>query len=233
MEAMKQGRTGILSCPDRIVPGVEVPLSLIDKDKLSAQAVLFGLTSYTTLEQLCILSVQEALRTAPRDLSLRDSLMIFATTKGNIDLLDPEGEADLRVFLPEMAANVARYFDLKFTPLVVSNACVSGVLAVELGADLIRLGIYSHVVVVGADLVTPFVLSGFSSFKSISPQPCRPYDALRDGLSLGEAVATLILSGREPQTDRVPVFVLGGGRLAMMPITYPDLPAPVMAFIWP
>lgn len=211
MEAMEQGRSGICSDPESPFPGTDVPLSLIDKHKLKLKAEACGLRSFTTLEQLCILSIQEALCRAPADFFSSRTQIILSTTKGNVTLLQPDGVIDSRAFLPEMARNVARYFGLKNTPLVVSNACISGVLAIELGADLIRQGTYDDVVVVGADLVTPFVLSGFASFKSISAQPCRPYDAQRDGLSLGEAAATIVLSGRNVPAVMAPVYVLGGG----------------------
>src|SRR4030095_1681042 len=39
-----------------------------------------------------------------------------------------------------------------------------------------------------------FIYSGFRSFQAISPKPCRPFDAARDGISLGEGAATVVLS---------------------------------------
>jgi 3-oxoacyl-(acyl-carrier-protein) synthase len=53
-------------------------------------------------------------------------------------------------------------------------------------------------------------MSGFQSFKSVSPQPCRPYDKSRDGLTVGEGVATLVLScDKQLVKDDVPVMVAG------------------------
>ncbi|MBM3405698.1 MAG: hypothetical protein FJY10_12520, partial [Bacteroidetes bacterium] len=55
-------------------------------------------------------------------------------------------------------------------------------------------GLYKHIVVAGADVVSEFIVSGFQSFQSLSPKPCRPYDADRDGLTLGEGAGTMVLS---------------------------------------
>jgi hypothetical protein len=109
------------------------------------------------------------------------------------------------------AQRVAGYFKMKHPPLVVSNACVSGVAAVELGARLLREGWYENAVITGADEITAFTVSGFQAFKSISPEPCRPYDRNRNGLSIGEGAGTLVLTSRE---DRAPgnrkIYILGG-----------------------
>ena len=49
-------------------------------------------------------------------------------------------------------------------------------------------GRYSHAIVTGGDILSEFVISGFQSFQSLSPVPCKPYDAARNGLSLGEGM---------------------------------------------
>jgi len=59
---------------------------------------------------------------------------------------------------------------------------------------MLEQGVFKNVVVVAADLITKFVYSGFQSFQAISKTPCRPFDIARDGISLGEAAGTIILS---------------------------------------
>ncbi len=61
-----------------------------------------------------------------------------------------------------------------------------------------------------ADLISSFIYSGFQSFQAISPNPCRPFDADRDGISLGEAAATVILSANKTPGS----ILLGGGSVS-------------------
>ena len=53
-------------------------------------------------------------------------------------------------------------------------------------------GRYDYAVVVGADVQSRFIISGFQSFKALSPEPCKPFDAHRLGLNLGEAAAAIV-----------------------------------------
>lgn len=121
--------------------------------------------------------------------------IVFSTTKGNIAELNtsvPDNKS--RVFLSVLAHNVCQKLGIGEEPVVVSNACISGVAAVSVASRLIRAGRYDNVIVVGADEATPFVVSGFVGFKSVSPTICRPYDKHRDGLSMGEAAGAILVT---------------------------------------
>lgn len=76
----------------------------------------------------------------------------------------------------------------------ISNACISGVSALIFARRMILSGRYDNMIVVGVDVQNRFIISGFASFKSLSPELCRPYDALRCGLNLGEACGAVMLS---------------------------------------
>jgi 3-oxoacyl-[acyl-carrier-protein] synthase-1 len=80
---------------------------------------------------------------------------------------------------------------------VISNACISGILALVTAMRLIRSGRYDTAVVAGADVISKFVLSGFGSFQAISAGPCKPFDQARDGINLGEGAGAVILSGKD------------------------------------
>ena len=77
--------------------------------------------------------------------------------------------------------------------LCVSVACASGTMAVGLGADLIRSGECDVVLAGGVDLLSGFVYAGFDSLRALSPTGARPFDRRRDGLTLGEGAAFLLL----------------------------------------
>ena len=59
-------------------------------------------------------------------------------------------------------------------------------------SGMLRSGQYKHVVVVGAEELSRFVVSGFQSFKALSDELCKPFDINRKGLNIGEGAATII-----------------------------------------
>ncbi len=134
---------------------------------------------------------------------------ILASTKGDIGALDrghPEGAV-----LPMLAAHVKKRWNTADEPWVVSNACASGTTAIALGGQLVRSGRADHVVVIGIDILARFVLEGFRSLHALSAGPCRPFDASRDGTSLGEACATVVLTNDQDLFDAPLGSLLGSG----------------------
>ena len=212
MEALIKGITGINLHENAVFSPDPFWASMIQAGKLVGKFSEYADPgSYTRFEQMIICSVKDALSRCDLDLNGERTLLILSSTKGNIDLLDHATGSrfeDNRVYLWYTAGIIQRFFGLKNTPLVVSNACVSGVLALIIGSRLIRWGKYDHIIIAGADLVTEFVLSGFNSFKSLCPGPCKPFDKDRQGLSLGEAAGTIILTAnREMAQDSYGISV--------------------------
>lgn len=120
-------------------------------------------------------------------------------------------EPDDELFLNETAEKIASYFGFTTKPIVLCNACISGVSAFIVAKRLIQNGIYTHVIVAGGDELSNFIVSGFHAFKSISSDICKPYDVKRDGLSLGEACASLLLTcEKRVVNEKKPVVLMGG-----------------------
>ena len=76
---------------------------------------------------------------------------------------------------------------------MISNACISGLAAMVLATRMIKAGLYRRAVILGADAISRFMVSGFQSFMSLSASGCMPFDARRDGLNLGEGAASILL----------------------------------------
>lgn len=95
--------------------------------------------------------------------------------------------------LHSIASGLAAELGARGPALCVSVACASGTVAVGLGADLIRSGECDAVLAGGVDLLSPFVYAGFDSLRALSPTGARPFDRRRDGLTLGEGTAFLLL----------------------------------------
>lgn len=88
---------------------------------------------------------------------------------------------------------VAELFGLGGFRSTVSNACASGGAALGLGCDLIEAGEADVVLAGGVDSLNRIVLNGFNSLKLVSPDGCRPFDADRKGMSVGEGAGVLVL----------------------------------------
>jgi 3-oxoacyl-[acyl-carrier-protein] synthase II len=130
--------------------------------------------------------------------------LVLSTTKADIEALErtfrrePCSPGARRHIQPALlAADLAAARDICGVVQCVSVACISGLLAIQQGATLLRRGQADLVFVAGVDLVSHFVLSGFTTLKSLDPEGCRPFDRARAGLSLGEGAGALVLVRRE------------------------------------
>ncbi|MCR5394006.1 MAG: beta-ketoacyl-[acyl-carrier-protein] synthase family protein [Bacteroidales bacterium] len=84
----------------------------------------------------------------------------------------------------------------------ISTACSSAANAIILGARMIEAGEYDRVVVGGAESLSKFHLNGFNTLMILDQSPCRPMDATRAGLNLGEGAAYLVLERAETALAR-------------------------------
>lgn len=135
--------------------------------------------------QKAIANAQKTMGNAQLELKGKRTAFILSSTKGNIEE---------NISLADSAQKIASQLGIDAKPIVVCNACISGLSALILGNRLIDSDLYDAAIVCGCDTPRQFILSGFQSLKALSPEPCRPFDMERMGLNLGEAAATLILS---------------------------------------
>jgi 3-oxoacyl-[acyl-carrier-protein] synthase II len=93
-------------------------------------------------------------------------------------------------------------------------ACASAAASIALGADLIRERVVSAALVGGVDAITRICFMGFNALRLLSPEPCRPFDRDRRGMSVGEAAAFLVLEDAarcRARGARVYARLLGAG----------------------
>ena len=127
------------------------------------------------------------------------TLLILATTVGAIDLLENGMEADTSALLLSEAEKI---FGLP-RGILLSAACASGQSAVTLAMEQLANGNCAHALVIGCDIASEFVTAGFSSLGACTGTTCRPYDAARDGLTLGESAAALLLGRSDTGSGKI------------------------------
>ena len=192
IEAVLQGQSGIAKHPT-MGRWAAIPLSKIDDRGIAAQFVTTPFKGqFSRLEQLLLLAVQPLL---PRIAITSRTAFILSTTKGNINNLSTDASLP---YLSTLAHKIATQLGVTSQPIVLSNACVSGVMALSVADRLLKAGVYDSAIILAGDEISDFVLSGFQSFQAISASPCQPYSPDRDGITLGEATAAAYVT-RDPQ----------------------------------
>lgn len=181
-----------------------------NKDLNEAFAKITSAENYTRLEKMMILALQPIIEKSNIALNERVGF-ILSTTKGNITALaNPSSDHFQKAHLSQLAKNVADFFGFKTEPIVVSNACVSGILAVSVAKRLIQSEMFDNIFMVAGDEVSQFVLSGFNSFQAMSDSPCRPYSKNRNGVTLGEATAAVLVSSNK---EKAKIKIIGDGSI--------------------
>lgn len=182
--SVKAGRSGIRAYEPgtcNIPEGFYASLLFEDFETLALRSAQKAIAN----AQKNIENAQKTMGNGRLELKGKRTAFILSSTKGNIEK---------NISLADSAQRIASQLGIDAKPIVVCNACISGLSALILGNRLIDSGLYDAAIVCGCDTPRQFILSGFQSLKALSPEPCRPFDMERMGLNLGEAAATLILS---------------------------------------
>lgn len=214
MHNIESGIIGFQKYDDRALTPSLIPLSRVNNDILNSgfREVLhirhpeMPQEHFTRLEKMFIVSVHNAIKESGIANTGPDSVLVISSTKGNIDLIEASNKSfhdPSRIYLWKMAETIGAFFGFVNRPVIISNACISGILALSYAARMIEAGQYNHAVVTGGDLLSEFVISGFLSFQALSQEPCKPFDISRNGLSLGEGCGTVVLSSKTKNTNSI------------------------------
>lgn len=207
---IKAGKSGIVWQPS-LLP-IDAPLfvsTIQNSDLNTAFEKLEAGENFSKLEKMILLALQPLIEES-KELLNQKTALILSTTKGNIVSLKNNSNDISSAYLGQLAQKIATYFGFKTQPIVVSNACVSGILAVSVAKRLIQSEAYDHVFVAAADEVSDFVIAGFNAFQAMSQEACKPYSINRSGVSLGEAAAAVLISSNKKNAL---VKILGDGSI--------------------
>jgi 3-oxoacyl-[acyl-carrier-protein] synthase II len=113
-----------------------------------------------------------------------------------------------------LADELARILRLGPKRQVINTACSSGAIAIALACDGLRAFDYDVALAVGCDELAAVTYSGFHSLRALDPEPCRPFDKNRRGMSIGEGAGCLVLeraNDARQNGKRILGFVAGSG----------------------
>ena len=144
--------------------------------------------------------------------STHPDLLLLATTKADLPRWCDSLLAE-QPLLDGGPADLARTLGsaLGCPGLAIGAACASGPAAMAVAARWLAAGRARHVLVIGADRLAPFEAEGFAALGAIDPLACRPFDAERVGLRLGEAVAAVLLGADDGVDDGHGLHLSGWG----------------------
>jgi len=209
INAMLEGNSAIQYHDDLMLLDQPFCSAIIDDEKLTNAFELIDKSKgYSRLEKMLILALNSIVNRS--EITSRTAF-ILSTTKGNIVKLENQNNTIESAQLAVLAKKIANYFGFITEPIVVSNACVSGALAIVVAKRMIKAGVYDDAYVLAGDEVSKFVLSGFKSFQAMSEKPCKPYDKKRDGVTLGEAAAAVYITADESKLGIESIQILGDG----------------------
>lgn len=216
VDAVFAGRSGI--APRRRTAGWDVPtavaaeLPATDLATLDAQDLPLAMARAAALQALAAAGRRDG----------RGVALLLASTKGDLrGVLESTAEHTAGHGLPVRLARRLQH-ELGFSELLgaVSCACASGLVALGQARRWLLAGSGEAVLVVGVDALHEFVLTGFGSLHALDPGPCRPFDAARRGVTLGEAAAAILL--QRPALAGAPAIVGVGGANDACHVTGPD-----------
>lgn len=212
IENISKGNSGIKMVNDKYLSQMSFYSSLVDDDQLDSAFRKFEKENdFTRLEKMMLLSLHDVIEQSNVKINDKTGL-ILSTTKGNVDVLNANSEFPKeRAYLAELGKQVQEFFGFKNEPIVLSNACVSGILAVSVAKRLIQSNMYDNVFIVSGDIVSEFIVSGFKSFQAISDNPCKPFSKNRTGINIGEAAASALVTSQKENLSKDAVQILGDG----------------------
>ena len=160
--------------------------------------------------RLLLAAATEAMHGRSRTPSVRRGVVV-GSTKGALELGLAGWRAGRGVrenLLDEPGRRLAEAVGAQGPVFTVGAACASSLIAIGEALALLEDGTCTEVIVGGVDALHPFVYRGFHALKALSPHPAAPFDLHRQGLSLGEGAAVLVLeAAREEEAGQV--FISG------------------------
>jgi 3-oxoacyl-[acyl-carrier-protein] synthase-1 len=205
------GKLSLFNSVHSDIPVAEVKLSNEELAQLAGVDVQSKPYSRNTL--LALIAANQAVKSSDwHETSGKKTGAVLATTVGGMDLneryykslLQSDQHKHLISLFDsaDCAEKVAEHLGIRQYVTTISTACSSSANAIMLGARLINNRRLNRVLAGGSDALTKFTLNGFFALEILSATGCRPFDKNRNGLTIGEGAAVLVLESEETVNEK-------------------------------
>lgn len=223
LQALQEGRTGIGEMKYLQSIHHELPVGEVDLSNEQMKKML-GIPSVQMMSRTSLmgmLAIDQALKEAHVDIANLKSrklggkplriVLVSGTTVGGMDITELcfdqlENQTNVEFLQHHDCGNctqlMADHFGIFDEVTTLSTACSSAANAIMFGARLLKAGETDLVVAGGTEALSRFHLNGFNSLMILDHEQCRPFDATRAGLNLGEGAAFLVLESEEMAQQR-------------------------------
>ena len=189
------------------LPAAEIKLT---NEKLAALSSIIDYELQTRTTLLGLIAAREAFEMGIGRYGQKHpdgNVLISSTTVGGMDKTEHYfynylESSEMSHLVPthdcsESTGRIADALGLRHDNITLSTACSSSLNAIMLGAKLIKHGLAKRVIAGGTDALTRFTLNGFNTLMILDKGHCRPMDASRTGLNLGEGAAYIVMESEE------------------------------------
>src|SRR4051812_7190315 len=204
----------------------EIPVGEVKatNEKLIQMAGLPASTKTSRTALLGIIAAKEAVASAGiTNINEFKTGIISATSVGGMgrtenfykDFLDPEKKGEFLEYIDmhecgDSTETIADALGIKDHVSTISTACSSSANSIMLGARLIKHGLLDRVIVGGTDSLSRFTINGFMTLMILDREPCKPFDAQRKGLNLGEGAGFIVLESEKAAAGKKIYCTLSG-----------------------
>ena len=225
IDSLKNRRSGIgeithLPSTHHELPVGEVNLS---NEEMKAMLGVKGDKEISRTVLLGTIAIKEAIKEAgltKHILQGKKVVLISGTTVGGMDVTerhfsqmlvdDKEAGYIVNHECGRVTSQIAELCDLECELVTISTACSSALNAIILGTKMLLLNQVDYVLAGGCEALSSFHLNGFNSLLILDKEPCKPFDAKRNGLNLGEGAAYVCLQRSEDANASKILGYIGG-----------------------
>lgn len=180
---------------NNIIKNKKVRLGIVKKDFPKISSPDYNTRCNRMLLE-CLKSIEANIREIINKYGSDKVAIVVATTNTGVEEYETSNNSK-HFEIGNPAIFVQKYFQLNNVALSVSTACSSGIKAFTIAREILNTELAQTVIVIGVDSIAKLPIFGFDSLGVLTDEPTNPFGAERNGINIGEGVATFVLEKQE------------------------------------